>query len=425
MATTSNSSKQKRKLWTEESMEAAVNSIRHENKGLREAARLYNIPVQTLRRRTDGRVETGCRPGPSTILTDEQEDKLASYLVQMADMGFGLSRDTVMEMAFTIVEKSQRKHPFRDGKAGRAWFEGFRRRHPKLTLRSPQPLSYCRALCANQETIDEFFGKLGAVYGRLNLISKPMLIFNSDESGISVVHKPGKVVAELGRRNVYAMTSAERGKTHTVLSCVSASGYALPSMMVYPRKKKVPDNLKEGAVPGTLFANSESGWINSELYLEWFNFFLQHIPPVRPVLLLQDGHVSHTSIELIELARANNIHLLCLPAHTTHIFQPLDVGVFKSFKSNFSKACSKYLGRHPGRVITPDKLASLVAEAWPNSFTAVNVMSGFKKSGVYPLNPGQVTDRQLAPSKALRPQPENTETAPTPGSPLFSPEQEA
>ena len=48
-----------------------------------------------------------------------------------------------------------------------------------------------------------------------------MLIFNLDESGISVVHKPGMVVAELGRRNVYAMTSAERGKTHTVLSCVS------------------------------------------------------------------------------------------------------------------------------------------------------------------------------------------------------------
>ena len=46
-----------------------------------------------------------------------------------------------------------------------------------------------------------------------------------NETGISVVHKPGKVVAELRRRNVYAMTSGDRGKTHTVLSCVSASGY--------------------------------------------------------------------------------------------------------------------------------------------------------------------------------------------------------
>ena len=66
-----------------------------------------------------------------------------------------------------------------------------------------------------------------------------------------------------------------------------------------------------------------------ELYLQWFDFFLHSIPPTRPVLLIQDGHVSHMSVELIELARANNIHLSCLPSHTTHILQPLDVGVFK------------------------------------------------------------------------------------------------
>ena len=101
--------------------------------------------------------------------------------------------------------------------------------------------------------------------------------------------------------------------------------------------------------------------------------------------------------------------------------------MFKSFNSDVSKACSKYLSKHPGRVVTNDKLALLVAEAWPSSFTAVNIMSGFKKSGVYPLNPGEVTDRQLAPSNALCPrsQPEDTKAAPTPGSPLFSPEQEA
>ena len=99
-------------------------------------------------------------------------------------------------------------------------------------MQKPQSLSYCRAASANQETIDDFFGKLGAMYGQLNLISKPTQIYNADETGISIVHKPGKVVAELGRRNVYAITSAARGKTHTVLSCVSASGHTLPPMMV-------------------------------------------------------------------------------------------------------------------------------------------------------------------------------------------------
>ena len=102
-------------------------------------------------------VKDGCKPGPGTVLTEEEEERLAAYL---ADMGFGLSRDAVMEMPFAIVDKAQRKHTFKDGKAGRAWFDGFRRRHPKLSLCSPQPLSYSRALCSNQEIIiDDFFWK--------------------------------------------------------------------------------------------------------------------------------------------------------------------------------------------------------------------------------------------------------------------------
>ena len=118
---------------------------------------------------------------------------------------------------------------------------------------------------------------------------------------------------------MYSITSAEKGKTHTVLSCVSASGQVLPPMIIYPRKQKVPEGLKEGCVPNTLFANSANGWISGDLYIEWFKFFLKNIPPARPVLLVQDGHSLHISIELIELARENNVHLLCLPSHTTHM----------------------------------------------------------------------------------------------------------
>ena len=87
-----------------------------------------------------------------------------------------------------------------------------------------------------------------------------------------------------------------------------------------------------------------------------------------------DGHGTHMSIELIELARSSGVHLLCLPSHTTHVLQPLDVGVFKSFKNHFSKACSKYLAAHSGRVIMSDRLASLVAEAWPLSLTLLNII---------------------------------------------------
>ena len=54
-----------------------------------------------------------------------------------------------------------------------------------------------------------------------------------------------------GTSNVYAIMSAEKGKTHTALSCVSASGYILPPVMVYPRKQSLPEKFKEGAVVWT------------------------------------------------------------------------------------------------------------------------------------------------------------------------------
>ena len=179
---------------------------------------------------------------------------------------------------------------------------------------------------------------------------------------------------------MYALTSAESGE-HNVLACVSAFVYVLLPIIVYPRKKCVPESLKERATPDTFFAATESGWINSEMYLECFCFFLEHIPHIR-LVLLNDGHASHTSIEVI--ASANNVHILCLPAHTTDVLQPLDVVVFKSFKSQFSKVCNKYMSQYPGRVVTADKLASLVAETWPHSVTSVNIMSGLKKTRCVP-----------------------------------------
>lgn len=94
-------SKQKRKLWSSESMEAAVESVKG-GKGLREASRLYNVPIE---RWVTGMVEMDCRPGPATVLTKSEEDEIVHYLIQMADMGYGLTREAVVHMVYLYVEK--------------------------------------------------------------------------------------------------------------------------------------------------------------------------------------------------------------------------------------------------------------------------------------------------------------------------------
>ncbi|KAF2887426.1 hypothetical protein ILUMI_18747 [Ignelater luminosus] len=44
----------------------------------------------------------------------------------------------------------------------------------------------------------------------------------------------------------------------------------------------------------------------------------------RPVLLIYDSHTTHTSTQLIRLAQQNQVTVMKLPSHTTHLLQPLD-----------------------------------------------------------------------------------------------------
>ena len=62
---------------------------------------------------------------------------------------------------------------------------------------------------------------------------------------------------------------------------------------------------------------SESGWIDSELFIMWMKkIFLQYCGSQRPVLLVVDEHARHITIEVIDLACENQIILFCLPPRT-------------------------------------------------------------------------------------------------------------
>ena len=244
------------------------------------------------------------------------------------------------------------------------------RRHPQLSIRKPEALSYTRAKSANAKIVEDFYAKLAAVCARLNVLSKPMQIFNADETGISKVHKPHmKVLAKRGQKMVWFLPSGERGRTHTVMVCGPAAGYVVPPLIIFPRAR-MSDSLKVGAPPGTHFEVSPKGWINHEIFLHWPGFFTMSIPSARPILMLCDGHSSHISIEVIQKARENDIHLLCLPAHGTHVLQPLDVSVMSSLKLHFSKACKDLLAKNPGRVITEYNISGILGKApSPSTFS--------------------------------------------------------
>ena len=80
-----------------------------------------------------------------------------------------------------------------------------------------------------------------------------MQVFNIDETGISIVHKPSKVICEVGRKRIYSITSAEKG-IHIVVLCFCK--WSSPATLddISPQKA-VPEKLKVGSLPGTIFRN--------------------------------------------------------------------------------------------------------------------------------------------------------------------------
>lgn len=92
--------------------------------------------------------------------------------------------------------------------------------------------------------------------------------------------------------------------------------------------------------------------MDSEIYANWFEkVFLPNITAERPVLLILDGHSSHVSLPLIQKAAENTVIRLKLPPHTTHVSQPMDVGVIKGLKDDWDKKLTKWQRENPRKRI--------------------------------------------------------------------------
>lgn len=76
----------------------------------------------------------------------------------------------------------------------------------------------------------------------------------------------------------------------------------------------------------------------SKLFLECLNYFITSMPPEHPVVLLMDSHSAHIGAEVLKVAKDNHVYLFTFPAHSTHLLQPLAVGLFKPLKSYWRDA---------------------------------------------------------------------------------------
>lgn len=99
-----------------------------------------------------------------------------------------------------------------------------------------------------------------------------------------------------------------------------------------------------------------------------------------------DGHSSHYCPQTIHLAAEEQVILYTLLPNTTHITAPLDKGCFGPFKTAWKACVHDYMMKNPGKVVTRYSFSPLFNEAWMKSMNVKNILSGFRVSGIYPLN---------------------------------------
>jgi hypothetical protein len=88
-------------------------------------------------------------------------------------------------------------------------------------------------------------------------------------------------------------------------------------------------------LPPSSIAHSPKGWTDGvigHLWIEDFDKKTREKANGQARLLIVDGHNSHYTKEFLDYARENKIHILCYPAHATHVYQGLDVVVFGPLK---------------------------------------------------------------------------------------------
>lgn len=287
--------------------------------------------------------------------------------------------------------------PFKDSTPGSDYFVNFMRRNG-LSQKKPQAVQVARKKGVDPFAIANYFDMLKDIIQQI----PPERIYNMDETSFSLDPSRVKVVGEKGEA-AHRVTAGPGRENYSVLMGANAAGEKLPPLILFKAKNLWSSWLasKDKEYPGMSYTATQNGWMDTDTFTEYFcNTFLKSIPKERPVVLVYDGHTSHTSLALIEKAIEENVVILKLPPHTSHVLQPMDLSVFKPLKQEYDKAVIEWQRKHYGVKMPKSKFAEIISTVWSKCDTTI-IQSGFRKAGIFPLCADVIPDKMYDP-RALK-----------------------
>jgi hypothetical protein len=205
----------------------------------------------------------------------------------------------IMELKLKVAEATQDQvTPFTNGVPGLEWLRWFRKPHPEISLHTNQGLDARRAKGLCPENVATFYDNLESMlakgYG-------PEFIWNCDESGAQAGRNGrGRVLVKTSVRNVHSFIPKER-EWLSVLVCVNAAGYHIPSFYIFRGKSFQRDYIKH-CEDNASMAMQPKAWMTGHLFKSWIRHFVKNvrdcglqISPCCRHLLILDGHGSHVT----------------------------------------------------------------------------------------------------------------------------------
>ncbi|XP_030762937.1 uncharacterized protein LOC115887611 [Sitophilus oryzae] len=192
--------------------------------GWLQASNTLKVPKSTLSRRVENKnkvlqgSKVGYLGGSMPVFSKDIEGQLVDHIKTLEVRFFGLSSRDLRKLAYQLATKLKLKHKFNQETkmAGWDWLQGFLKRNPSISVRTPEATSLARAQAFNKVQIAAYFERLEQVLDEFKF--SPAQIYNVDESGLSTVQsKMEKNLATKGRKQVGTLTAAQRGLHFTLV----------------------------------------------------------------------------------------------------------------------------------------------------------------------------------------------------------------
>lgn len=275
---------------------------------------------------------------------------------------------------------------FKENMPGKDWVKSFTKRHG-FTKRMADNVSLSRATIT-PDIVNTYFEHLEEELRGI----PPSNIFNYDETNVTDDPGATEVIVSRGRRRVERIVEHSKDST-SIMFCGNADGDYLPPMLVYKcQSGNVYEAWVEGGPEGAQYASTKSGWFDMNCFKKWFfDIFLPAASKLDgPVALIGDNLSSHFSKEVIDATVLHNIKFITMPPLSTHLCQPLDVAVFRTLKRNWRKILNDWRKNSRRRGAIPKPQIPTMIRQLCSHLTPSHLESGFRASGIYPLNRQQV-----------------------------------